>query len=78
MVTAGPPPLTILQPGEGAVGDLGTIGVAFKFGGGTLTARFRLWNTRSLSALSFRPTSTHAKTNTRSSRGRNRLSIWRS
>jgi hypothetical protein len=33
MVTAGPPPLTILQPGEGAVGDLGTIGVAFKFWG---------------------------------------------
>src|SRR5207344_3470377 len=28
-----PPPLTILQPGEGATGDLGMIGVAFKFWG---------------------------------------------
>ena len=33
MVTVDPPPLTILQPGEGATGDLGMIGVAFKFWG---------------------------------------------
>jgi hypothetical protein len=37
MVTAGPPPLTILQPGEGLTaperGDLGMIGVAFKLWG---------------------------------------------
>jgi mannose-6-phosphate isomerase-like protein (cupin superfamily) len=58
MVAVDPLPLTILQPGEGTTGDLGMIGVAFKFWGGTLTAKSRLWNTRSRSALSFRPTST--------------------
>ena len=29
-MTATPPPLTVVRPGEGEVGDLGTIGVAFK------------------------------------------------
>ncbi len=33
MVAADPPPLTVLKPGEGATGDLGMIGVAFKFWG---------------------------------------------
>ena len=28
-----PPPLTIIQPGEGGSGNLGTIGVAFKLWG---------------------------------------------
>src|SRR5947209_1008728 len=32
-MTAEAPPLTIIRPGEGATGDLGSIGVAFKLGG---------------------------------------------
>ena len=28
-----PPPLTVVQPGEGRAGDLGTIGVVFKLWG---------------------------------------------
>ena len=34
MTTAEPPPLTVLQPGEGRVGELGPIGVQFKLWGG--------------------------------------------
>jgi hypothetical protein len=49
MVTAGPPPLTILQPGEGLTaperGNLGMIGVAFELQG------MRLSSTGSRSAL---------------------------
>jgi quercetin dioxygenase-like cupin family protein len=33
MVTTGPPPLTILQPGEGNTGELLGFGVAFKLWG---------------------------------------------
>ena len=33
MTTDTPPPLTVLQPGEGATGDLGSIGVVFKLWG---------------------------------------------
>ena len=34
MTVTTPPPLTILRPGEGASGNLGSIGVDFKFWGG--------------------------------------------
>jgi len=33
MTTTSPPPLTVLQPGEGGTGDLGSIGVDFKLWG---------------------------------------------
>jgi mannose-6-phosphate isomerase-like protein (cupin superfamily) len=33
MTTADPPPLTVVQPGEGRAGDLGAIGVQFKLWG---------------------------------------------
>src|SRR5215213_10535070 len=32
--TGTPPPLTVVRPGEGRVGDLGSIGVVFKLGSG--------------------------------------------
>ena len=44
------PQLTVVQPGGGADGNLGTIGVVFKLWAATPAARWRSSSTRSPSA----------------------------
>jgi len=42
MTAADPPPLTVVQPGEGRVGDLGDIGVQFKLWGADTGGAFSI------------------------------------
>ena len=67
MTAMDPPPLTILQPGEGATGDLGMIGVAFKFWGRDTNGQVSVVEHPFPVGASFPHTSTPERTSTQSS-----------